>query len=421
MHVSPWTNSRAWGEQFSKKVMHYASNLRGTKQYLFKQRIRLIAMIDKLGLPTVFFTHSAADGQWPELARLICKDSPENSSRCSKAVNENPAVAEWFFYERISKFVETYYKDILGATDYWFRFEWQHRGSPQVHGLAWLPYAPDAEKLLSCDDSSQLLDVVDEVIAYVDELVSTVNPGIPADANKVQNDIPKPKTNPHVCNRSYGEITGLDMDLVDLIATCQRHTRCFTAYCLKKKKSKQQCRFGYPKPLQSATSITSQEDGEPVVLTARNDCLLNGYHPVQLSAWRANVDLQYVVSRQKVTKYVAKYATKSEPRFKALQEVYRSIMKSINDDGTPLKVVQKLLTSTVGERDFSAKETCHLLLMLPMVRSSRDFVVLSRDGSPEVNDNLEVDKPVTVESQLDQYCARPDTGEFNKLTLLELV
>ena len=118
---------------------------------------------------------------------------------------------------------------------------------------------------------------------------------------------------------------------------------------------------------------------------------------------------------------MAKYATKSEPRSKDLQEVYRSIMKSINDDVTPLKVVQKLLTSTVGDRDFSAHETCHLLLMLPMVRSSRDFVVLSLDGSREVDDNLEADKPVTVESQLDQYCARPDTGEFNKLTLLEFV
>ena len=75
-------------------------------------------MIDKLGMPTVFFTHSAADGQWPELARLICKDSPENSSSRSKAINENPAIADWFFYERISKFLETYYKDILGATDY---------------------------------------------------------------------------------------------------------------------------------------------------------------------------------------------------------------------------------------------------------------------------------------------------------------
>ena len=107
------------------------------------------------------------------------------------------------------------------------------------------------------------------------------------------------------------------------------------------------------------------------------------------------MDLQYVVSRQKITKYVAKYATKSEPRSKALQDVYRSIIKNINDDGIPLKVVQKLLTSTVGERDFSTQETCLLLLMLPMVRLIRDFVVLNLDGSREVDDNLEADKPVT--------------------------
>ena len=58
------------GEQFSKRVMHYAISLRGTKQYWFKQRSCLIAMVDMLGMPTVFFTHSAADNQWPELARL---------------------------------------------------------------------------------------------------------------------------------------------------------------------------------------------------------------------------------------------------------------------------------------------------------------------------------------------------------------
>ena len=409
------------GEQFSKRVMHYASSLRGTKQYWFKQRSRLIAMVDMLGMPTVFFTHSAADNQWPELARLICTDNPESSSSRSTAVNQNPAIADWLFYERISKFVEAFYVDILGATDYWFRFEWQHRGSPHVHGLAWLPNAPDAEKLLSCDESSQFLDVVEHVISYVDQIVSTMNPGIPADGNNMQNAVPLPKTKPHVCNRYYTEITDMNMDLVDLIATCQRHTRCSTAYCLKKKKGKQECRFGYPKPLQPTTSITSQEDGEPVVLTACNDSLLNGYNPVQLSAWRANVDLQYVVSRQKVTKYVAKYATKSEPMSKALQEVYRSIMKSVNNDGTPLKVVQKLLTSTVGARDFSAQETCHLLLMLPMVRASRDFVILSLDGSRQVDDRLEEDKPVTVESQLDQYCARPVTDDFDKLTLSEFV
>ena len=60
------------GEFFSNRVLHYAGSLHGTGQYWFKQRSRLISMVDALGLPTVFFTHSAVDTQWPELAKLIC-------------------------------------------------------------------------------------------------------------------------------------------------------------------------------------------------------------------------------------------------------------------------------------------------------------------------------------------------------------
>ncbi len=98
------------------------------------------------------------------------------------------AIADWFFYERISKFMKTFYVDVLGATDYWFRFEWQHRGSPHVHGVAWLHNAPDIEKLLSSDDSAELLDAAERITAYADGLVSTMNPGIPAEiCSEVQN------------------------------------------------------------------------------------------------------------------------------------------------------------------------------------------------------------------------------------------
>lgn len=136
------------GEAFSNSVLHYASSLRGTRQYWFKQRSRLISMVDTLGLPTILFTHSAADLQWPELARLICPEDLDSSSTRIKAVNANPALADWFFYHRVQKFMEVFYQGVLQATDYWMRFEWQHRGSPHVHGVAWLPNAPDVEQLL---------------------------------------------------------------------------------------------------------------------------------------------------------------------------------------------------------------------------------------------------------------------------------
>ena len=154
-------------------------------------------------------------------------------------------------------------------------------------------------------------------------------------------------------------------------------------------------------------------------MTQRNDKLLNSYNPLQLSAWRANVDMQFIISRRRVLNYCAKYATKPEPRSKALKSIYSNVMKSLKDDGNPLKVVQKLMISSVGERDFSAQETCHLLLQLPMYRASRDFVVLSLDGSRQLDDNLNEAENVTVDSLLDHYCARPATSHFEGMTLLE--
>ena len=51
------------GESFTKRVLHFSSSLRGTSHFWLKQRNRLIAMIDSLGMPTIFFTHSSAYSQ----------------------------------------------------------------------------------------------------------------------------------------------------------------------------------------------------------------------------------------------------------------------------------------------------------------------------------------------------------------------
>ena len=63
-----------------------------------------------------------------------------------------------------------------------------------------------------------------------------------------------------------------------------------------------------------------------------------------------------------------------------MKEIFAKIMRSLKDDNTSLKVVQKLLINSVGERVYSAQETCHLLLQLPKFKASRDFNVLSLDA-----------------------------------------
>ncbi len=73
--------------------------------------------MDTLGLPTIFFTHSAADLQWPDLARLICPENLANSARV-KAVNDNPAIADWYFCYKVQKFLDYFYVRVLKATDF---------------------------------------------------------------------------------------------------------------------------------------------------------------------------------------------------------------------------------------------------------------------------------------------------------------
>lgn len=64
---------------------------------------------------------------------------------------------------------------------------------------------------------------------------------------------------------------------------------------------------------------------------------------------------------------------------------------------------------SLGERDYSAQETCYLLLQLPMYTASRDFVVLSLNGSRVVEDHLDDKRPATALSALDHYINRPAT------------
>jgi len=66
-------------------------------------------MVDVLG---IFLTHSAADLQWPELARLA---GPQNAGQTdhNNALIENPTIVDRLFYHSMQKFVDVFYDNIL--------------------------------------------------------------------------------------------------------------------------------------------------------------------------------------------------------------------------------------------------------------------------------------------------------------------
>ena len=268
--------------------------------------------------------------------------------------------------------------------------------------------APEVEQILTLSDESSASQK-EELIKSIDSMVSTTNPAVLLDGSNLDN----ARIHPHICSKSsYTEVEDYQQDLIDLISTCQCHTRCSTSYCLHNNQGRQTCRFGYPKPLQPQTTIVTEND-QSELFTARNDSLINSYNAIQLSGWRANMDMKYIVSKQKVVEYCAKYATKSEPRSESMREIFQKIVNSLKDDNSSLTVVQNLLINSTAQRDYSAQETCHLLLKLSMFKASQDFIVLSLDGSRMVDENYQEGQQATVPSVLDHYVTRPSTPVFN--------
>jgi hypothetical protein len=117
------------------KIMRYGEGLRGTRQFWNGRRCELSDMIKQIGPEGLdFFTFSAADLHWPELHKLMPPNGNSETSAKNHQQNiiDNPHIADWFFYKRFEIFFNDVLKEKWELEDWWYRFEWQHRGS--VHG-----------------------------------------------------------------------------------------------------------------------------------------------------------------------------------------------------------------------------------------------------------------------------------------------
>ena len=162
------------------------------------------------------------------------------------------------------------------------------------------------------------------ICKYVDWLLSTYNPDPPEDGLWV-----KPSTHP--CQKYHKDFDDSDSDYVDLLNMVQRHTRCSTSYCLKKRHNDTQpkCRFNFPIESCNKTSLKFEQINSKdntykykvQVVTKRNDTRLNNHQRLQLQGWRANCDIQVVIDYHACVEYLAKYAAKSESKSHLLRQL----------------------------------------------------------------------------------------------------
>ena len=151
--------------------------MRNSPQYWENQKKEVFAMIRQLGIPTLFISLSANDLHWSELiitlGKLVDKqdytEAVESNTLSwqtrSRLVQSDPVTCVRHFDHRVSQFIQTISKSPecpLGVLDdFFYRVEFQQRGSPHIHMLARIKGSP---KYGDNDDK--------EVLEYIDHYAS---------------------------------------------------------------------------------------------------------------------------------------------------------------------------------------------------------------------------------------------------------
>ncbi|XP_052129224.1 uncharacterized protein LOC127750778 [Frankliniella occidentalis] len=234
-------------------------------------------------------------------------------------------IVDYFYDYQIRSLIEKVLETKYQVTDYWYRIEYQHRGSPHLHGIFWNKDAPDVSNI---ENESE--EYIMEVIKYFSDLVQAWNPII----------------NPNKLNKGT-------------------KTR--------------ECRFKFPMEMQEAATLNKTDDhNEFVFRPKRNDPHLNKFNAFLIQLWRASMDISPVISRRALLAYLTKYISKCEVQSTTLKEIFTTTCDLLDSDLAAKKVIHKVFMKSCAERDISAQEVCHSLLRLKLHSAGgRQFVIVN--------------------------------------------
>ena len=357
------------------QIVRQGSDLTGTRPFWRNKSNHLQAQARFLSpsMSPVFVTFSAADMQWHDLHRhfpgfsdVAAADDRKRRTFIWDGVQNNPHVIAHYLVIRLQAFTEHVLRPFLGFMDSWDRFEWQARGSGHSHCLFWIPTAPPLDQ--DTDESRAFF------AQYWGVKITAWNPD-PLRLPDARN--PTSLTPTDVANTSD--------QFAAFLNRLQMHSACRAPYCLRAKKGSDQpptCRFFFPRPLFPDPVVTKDINYKSWLFSpARNQGTLNQCTPVVTMGWMANTDIQPPTSLHAVLSYIGKYVSKPEKSSASYTELQAQILPCIHDRAPLLSFVSKMLNKLIGERDWSAQEVSHILLQLPVQKSSR--MLVSLDCRPE--------------------------------------
>lgn len=108
---------------------------------------------------------------------------------------------------------------------------------------------------------------------------------------------------------------------------------------------------------------------------------INYSNPDLLSAWRANMDIQYVLDPYACDVYILSYITKGQ---RGMSKLLRKASEEARDGNNDIvKRVRHIGNKFLNAVEMSAQEAEYLVLQMPLRRSFRDFQFINTSDPDE--------------------------------------
>jgi DNA replication protein DnaC len=438
----------------------FLKNLRGSPPYYEKVKKNVFAMMRYHGQPTFFTTFSAAEHQWTELLQQLGllvderhyteKEIYEMSAKeKQRLILARSDVCARHFNHRTNILFNDFLKpkDSQGPLgklkEFFYRIEFQKRGSPHLHCLLWIEGAPVYEAGVNDE----------EVCKFIDNYIS--------------------------CSKHLELSYSLNLESKEKLIGYQTHHH--TRTCPHKSRK---CRFNFPKPPMDETTIlepgenitkdttaekrkiinTNKENFKkidqtlnewtnvpehwkinsltdfleylkmsktdyveavktsitiPTPFLKRNvdERWINAYNPRCLATWQANMDCQYITNGYAAASYILDYVTKGE---RGMSELLRATSKEAAfkelKQNESLQLISRRFIDFI---ETGSQEAVYFLLGLQLYNSSNAVIYIPTGENnarllkpkSEIEEMEDDDEDITVKNGVDRYAERPPVLE----------
>ncbi|XP_062616288.1 uncharacterized protein LOC134278001 [Saccostrea cucullata] len=406
--------------------------LRNSPAYLETRKKDVFAMIRQLGLPTWFMSLSAADTRWNDLIRAlgVLNDGKEYTDEeidsmtwfeKSKLVQKDPITCSRYFDHRFRMFMNSVLRSdhhpIGIVKDFFYRTEFQQRGSPHIHMIVWIENAPKYHE-----------NTKQEIVNYVDNYLK-------CEKNE-EDDLTDLQVHKHsqtckkrgkaVCRFGF-PLPPLEESLIlePLECDVDKYKKMYDDIQKQLNDMKNGCDLPYKELLSTVLKI-SEEDyikcirsslRGPKVFLKRNPCdmRVNSYNSVVLDAWKANIDIQYILDPYACAMYIVSYISKSQ---RGMSDLLNRAAKEAREGNLDIKrQVRHIGNHFLNSVEVGAQEAAYLVLQMAMTKASRDVVFINTSPSDDrvilIKTDTELEKltpnstDVECSNVIKRYAKRP--------------